>query len=373
MLGKYKVHREECLLDREKALLPASQHLVHNFREAKRLRKRVRDLMAERNTLYAKLRDINVEALAADRDAAFIEQSRYVRQRRESDTPEARERRRFVRACPVPDCRGFLSTAWKCGICDARVCKECGELRPTDEHACNPDAARSHAMIQKDSRPCPKCACMIFKVSGCDQMFCTQCHVSFSWKTGEVVTSGVLHNPHMFEWLRQTRGTVPRQPGDVPCGGAPHPYHVDGMLKKSTLTEADKSFVLALCRCANHLEGVSIPRLRDRTQADVEPHMQDADLRLQFLMNCITEDEWKKQLQQRDKKRESSRAELHVHEMFVVASADLMRNMMAIVRNQGDGQPSVIEMRALLAYTNECITSIAKRFGLVPQLLLIRL
>lgn len=25
------------------------------------------------------------------------------------------------------------------------------------------------------------------------QMFCTQCHVAFSWRTGAVVTNGVIH------------------------------------------------------------------------------------------------------------------------------------------------------------------------------------
>jgi hypothetical protein len=27
------------------------------------------------------------------------------------------ERSLFVRACPDEDCRGFLSSQWKCGIC----------------------------------------------------------------------------------------------------------------------------------------------------------------------------------------------------------------------------------------------------------------
>lgn len=30
-------------------------------------------------------------------------------------------------------------------------------------------------------------------LSSCAQMFCTQCHVAFSWRTGAVVTGGVIH------------------------------------------------------------------------------------------------------------------------------------------------------------------------------------
>jgi hypothetical protein len=39
------------------------------------------------------------------------------------------EKRQFVRACPVADCRGFLSTAWKCGMCDNWTCPDCHEAR----------------------------------------------------------------------------------------------------------------------------------------------------------------------------------------------------------------------------------------------------
>ena len=52
-------------------------------------------------------------------------------------------------------------------------------------------------------------------VKNCDQMWCTQCHTAFSWKTGKIETT--IHNPHFYEWQRQN-GTVVRNPNDIECG-----------------------------------------------------------------------------------------------------------------------------------------------------------
>jgi len=52
-------------------------------------------------------------------------------------------------------------------------------------------------------------------VRNCDQMWCTQCHTAFNWRTGRI--ESVVHNPHYFEWLRRNGNAVPRNPGDIPC------------------------------------------------------------------------------------------------------------------------------------------------------------
>ena len=133
-----------------------------------------------------------------------------------------KKKKEFVRACPVNGCTGFLSSQWKCGVCETWTCKDCMEVIGKDkeaEHVCNPDVLASAQLLKKETKPCPSCSAAIYKISGCDQMWCTQCKVAFSWKTGLKV-SGTIHNPHYYQWQRQNGGNV-QNPGAIACGGLP--------------------------------------------------------------------------------------------------------------------------------------------------------
>jgi hypothetical protein len=121
----------------------------------------------------------------------------------------------YNRPCPLEECNGFVDTSkWVCGTCKKHICKECFAEKE-EGHECNKDMVETVKMIMKESRPCPKCSIYIHKTEGCDQMWCTQCHTTFSYQTGEIHV-GRTHNPMYYQWLRETRGTVPREPGDDP-------------------------------------------------------------------------------------------------------------------------------------------------------------
>ena len=36
-----------------------------------------------------------------------------------------KEEKKFIKKCPDSVCRGFLSSAWKCGICNEFFCPDC--------------------------------------------------------------------------------------------------------------------------------------------------------------------------------------------------------------------------------------------------------
>jgi len=216
----WKDHRERTILQKERALLPTRQPVAEMV-------KRKDDLNTECNQI---LEQIN--ALRMKHYACTTEKARLEHRIRVGPTADAaasgsaatqREHAAFIRPCPntAANCRGFLSTQWKCNLCNMWACKDCHEMKGEAQdtpHVCNPDNLASAKLIDAETRACPKCGARVYKISGCNQMFCTACNdCAFDWVTGRIET--VIHNPHYYEFQRQLHGgQAPRVPGDILCG-----------------------------------------------------------------------------------------------------------------------------------------------------------
>ena len=87
-----------------------------------------------------------------------------------------------------------------------------------DDHVCNRNDIESAELIKNSSKPCPKCYVPIFKISGCNQMFCTNCHVVFDWVSLKIDT-GSVHNAHYFDWMTsQKNDTNNINMEEIACG-----------------------------------------------------------------------------------------------------------------------------------------------------------
>lgn len=206
-----KEHREKVLFDSQRALLPVTQNEVIKEKNRREINEQNKLLNTELAQLKYRMAIIKNELYHNNRKLANINNAV------ESTT----ESKKFVRKCPIQDCNGFLSTQWKCGSCDSKICNKCNEPN-LENHVCKSEDVATMELINKDTKPCPKCGTMIFKINGCDQMYCIDCHTPFSWTRGTIVT-GHIHNPHYYEYIRRTNnGVVPRNPGDIPnnnqCG-----------------------------------------------------------------------------------------------------------------------------------------------------------
>ena len=192
-------------------------------------------------------------------------------------------------------------------------------------------------------------------------MFCTQCHVAFSWRTGEVVTNGVIHNPHYYAWLRQTRGEVPRNPGDVPCGGLPDIYDLDRALRQHpgpAASPAQQRELRTIHRVLRHVQFVDLPRLRREARDD--PH-RNVDLRLDYLLNRLDADQWRRKLQQREKRRERSFAVMQVYDMFCGAAGDMYRQLVA---GQLGPAQCLSHLHQLRGFADDTLTRIGTQFNM---------
>lgn len=216
----YRKSYKERLFNIEKSRIPETMHAVENY-------KKVKLLKDENKTITEKIKILKQQLDDAKNQKYHITNAIYNYNRGlpindESKNESKNEKRQFIHRCPTEDCKGFLSTAWKCNVCENWACSKCFEgLGPSKDpnHTCQEENLKSAELIKKETHPCPKCAVPIFKLSGCDQMWCTQCTISFSWRTGKI-TTGTVHNPHYYQYIRQG-GHVQRNPGDNVCGGLP--------------------------------------------------------------------------------------------------------------------------------------------------------
>lgn len=125
----------------------------------------------------------------------------------------------FLTNCPVPTCEGAIrSSNRKCFECETKICSKCWMIEK-EEHECKPEDVKSVELIRTDSKTCPKCKTHIQKISGCDQIWCTNCRTAFNWRTGKIMT-GRIHNPHYFDFL-QNRGQVEHGDAKLAVGGLP--------------------------------------------------------------------------------------------------------------------------------------------------------
>jgi len=380
----YKSHREEVLLEREKALLPETMPYAETESKCRSLGKEIMELYKKQQVLQNKIttfpllegdptveeelervRTINAMRLESSKvylDIDLLQQHKMIL----SNKRRVDHKKQFVRACPEADCRGFLSSSWKCGMCEVWVCPDCHESIGKDknaEHTCDPGNVETAKLLAKDTKACPKCAAMIFKISGCAQMFCTQCHTVFSWQTGQVET-GRIHNPHYYEYQRQiNNGEAPREIGDAVCGGMPDVRVVQNKLYKiyNKRTYARIDFV---CQLHAHIEIMELPRFR------VDGVQDNRDLRIQYLLNDIDEDAFKKQLQSREKQNNKNREILMVLQMFLDTSADIMRRFVADAKTVQNVTDIEQELNALREYATASFEKIGKRYKCVPKKIL---
>lgn len=299
--GAYSAHRENVLLDHEKAQLPATQYMVRNYLLVNELNATLRAEADEKVRLKERLRAIDISSWNARARATRITASNYHSDGVGRDGDHIK--RSFVRACPVDDCRGFLSTALKCGLCETYACGDCFAvvgLEREAPHTCDPGALETAKVIKKESRPCPTCGIFISKIDGCDQMFCVQCRTAFSWRTGTIVT-GTIHNPHYFDMLRAetATGDIPRQPGDECGGDVANPDHwttrLHRELRAHGVAHGDLyESIMDIQRDVCSLHRAIVPGLRQKPT-------DYSDIRMRFLLGAFDEAAFKKKLALREK------------------------------------------------------------------------
>ena len=268
--SKFRDFKLEQLFQKEKSLMPKTQIKIQNMREAELLSGEIKKLENRMFSFQQMLRlsdnlkhyhrycgknpiiNLQNEAILREEYNDLCINIRNMSKKRSEllNGSVNKDKLKFIKNCGKANCSGLLSTKWICGTCKTKFCKHCGEAKgiatdfeiisddveeeakseedvdteveeskpetKTDSHTCDPNLVETMKAIQKETKACPKCGINIYKIEGCSQMWCTNCHTAFDWTTRRIET-GRIHNPHYYDWQRKlNNGTAPRVAGDIP-------------------------------------------------------------------------------------------------------------------------------------------------------------
>ena len=355
----YFKHRQEVLINRERAMLPALQDAATEERKQREREKDIARINNEINVLKLELNGIHIEYhncsteyrhLRKDKlpyeecmnrlnaiheriltynaristmknEAYDIRTSRYRVAGQEEKKEE--EKRKFIRRCTRAGCQGFLSTAWKCGLCEWYSCHKCFTTKGLEhdaEHECKKEDVETAELIKKDCKPCPNCGEFIEKSSGCDQMYCITCQTPWSWNTGKIVTSGPIHNPHYYEWMKRNGNAPLRNPADVPCGGYPGAWELRRMPRgvRKALSHPFYEFH----RICNEIQEISTRNYRS--------HMDQTTthgINVKFLLGDHDEKQWGRYLAINEKKRKRDAELQEIFAAFRMVAVELINRV----------------------------------------------
>jgi hypothetical protein len=272
-----------------------------------------------------------------------------------------RVKRSFVMKCVETECTGFLSSEYTCGLCDVEVCKEC-HVKKSAAHVCDAATVATIRHIRKEAHPCPSCSALISKIDGCDQMYCTQCHTAFSWNTGRIET-GVVHNPHYYQYMRETGQAAPRRYNPGFACEEVHGIERTLMLLRNRVPAELVNTALEAYRCIIHIREVDLLDYR-REQARYLEQEWRRVLRVKRLLNVIDDAKWKTILQREEKSHYKVTAWVHLLEMYTTVSLETLARITR-TSTESDFRGFYAECEKAKAYTVEQAGAIAKVFGCV--------
>jgi hypothetical protein len=382
----YKNHREKVLFERERAMLPETMPYVERSMRLQKINNKI-----EEHRVAIKNLSNQEQAVIVHLDPANTETGLKVIQELRSEIYNHQEEigclmdiraaimgtrakikhKSFIRGCPAEGCRGFVNMEWDCTLCNSKVCSKCHEVLgegddDATKHTCDADNVATAKLIVKDSKPCPKCSAMIFKIDGCDQMFCVQCHTAFSWKTGEI-EQGRIHNPHFYEILRRSGVTPPREPGDNPIqcreqnnmeNLLPAFQHINEIVVRRKMSRDVLFIVNAISRLRAHIRHVHLPTYVVNNVDD------NRDLRIKYLMKELDEKSFMRRLQQKEKRQKKNLAITSVLELINTVIVDIITRFM-----QDENRDVLKEFDSLVPIVNDELNNIAKLYScLAPRI-----
>jgi hypothetical protein len=249
--------------------------------------------------------------------------------------------------CITVDCKGFLNN-YKCAVCDAVVCDKCMKAKNDEpDHKCKKEDLKSEELIRRETKQCPKCAANIYRIHGCNQMWCTYCKTAFDWETLKIITKN-FHNPHYHEYMqnRTNEAVVVVNQCELP------EYYV---IKNYLTNKNIQFFDIALENI--HRANLELAEFIMTFRINNDPPSLNQWLRIQYILGDLPEQEFKNEIYKKDREQKKLIAFRQIYEMFIMVTRDIFHQILVSDSALFDQFISAIE------YFNENIALKAKHFN----------
>jgi hypothetical protein len=287
--------------------------------------------------------------------------------------------------------------------------KELRKLK--NNHECKQEDIDSVKEIRNHSRPCPSCKSRIFRISGCDTMWCTRCNTGFNWRTGLVITDARdLHNPHYIDFVRNnpsfqynhtrpastsptTADThtptptpmpmpMPTQPQSQPQFHPPTPPTIENMenpcdrvtletiqLPSSsdlmvhihTLDLAMRTIITSFQQQMGHVRWLARRKFLDANRYD------EVEYALRYVTNRWDEKRWRIQVEHHDRFRQTNQEYVDVIMTWMVVMNDLFATHITRLPYRAEisvpnAKHFIKQMRHISEYTNNTLSEMDKMY-----------
>jgi hypothetical protein len=241
--------------------------------------------------------------------------------------------------CPILSCIGYVKDN-VCNLCNKTMCGLCKEEYQKG-HKCNSDTVKSIEIINTYCRSCPKCYVKIYKIEGCDQLFCTECKTTFSWATSRIIND-FEYEPIYTEWVsRVDKSIIGLRKDNYNC----NEYITTKQLMSLFSSNAQKDY--KKCKNLINLEDIFEPleleeqylavflRLHENilkvratagNHANIRPFYAQ-ELRVQLLVGEIIKNDFLKMLEENDFNYNKSMMYYNIYKLVYTSATILFDNL----------------------------------------------
>ena len=416
--NRIKKSRTEILFDKEMAMIPQSQEYYKQHKEIENtkiqlnkmkieykkyeeevnrlykekektedMKKELKSARDQKNRLSVKLhryrtliRDWTYDYTFRDLDSQNINNNNNNNNANASSSLSNSATRKIVCRCIDQSCRGFVMMSnWKCGVCEKKVCEKCLEEEVSNEaHICDESAIESTRLIMNSTKPCPNCGTRIHRVSGCPQMWCTNCNTAFNYNSG-LADTGPVHNPHYFEYLRNNNNAFSQEIPQMDIHNCAfinqstflhrlHAFRRNGYI---TLDEYSKYIKISrdtehMKFCRNSLRYKYSFITNEYNYND--PFKNNLDLRIKWMEGTIDKKTMCDTLVKRDKRRKHTKRMIDLFDVTVYSMVQLQGEIYFSQNNDNnshDGESFIRQFNEIHEYHNQCKYHLTKMYGLI--------